>query len=151
MKIVKVLYIGLLGMTVFISASVSDPVTVSFDLDSAVLEERGQLKQLKYYPSENTIKLMTVDQKLVLYRLVTTTMHDGFMFLLKLHKTQAQSLQIVDTIGNEQEAAEREALRAVSSSDNAQSGAAAILLDLIKKKADSERVKRIAKREKENN
>ena len=57
MKLVKVFHIVLIGMTVLISASVGDPVTVSFDLDSAILEERGQLKQLKYYPSEHAIKL----------------------------------------------------------------------------------------------
>ena len=57
MKIGKLLCCCLMGIIVFANTAVGVEKTVRFDLDVTALQERGQLKQLKYFKSQNTIKL----------------------------------------------------------------------------------------------
>jgi len=57
MKFVKFIYLSIAGMIVVVLTAASDTSSVKFNLDSTDLEARGQLKQLKYFESENAIKL----------------------------------------------------------------------------------------------
>jgi len=53
----KNVYVWLFIMIIGYSAAVAEPVTVKIELDAADLEERGQLKQIRYFKTDNTLKL----------------------------------------------------------------------------------------------
>lgn len=56
MKIAAILYVCLAGVCVSTLNATGN--TVTYRLDAAALEERGQLRQLKYFKADNALSSM---------------------------------------------------------------------------------------------